>query len=171
MSSFTLPDAKTLTGYMPHAVRLGLEVTKEGGKHLIMKLPHSDDLEIMAGAGYMAHGAIAALVDTAFGLVTFNQFDEMRRIVTLDIRIDYMGTASSGEDIYAEVFCTKITREVVFVKGDIYCEGGGIFARAVAAFSHSPIEDMSGLAKAAEEIDQKNTKPKEGRIADDFRTA
>ena len=139
MGNFELPPLKELINYLPHAKRLGLQIIFEDGKKMTLKMPYHSDLEILEGTGYVAHGAVAALVDTAFGMVVYKQFLIPRRLATLDLRIDYMGKSDPRQDIYADVICTKLTREVVFVSGKIYSYKKEPFALAVAAFSHSSL--------------------------------
>ncbi len=139
MDNFELPPLKELMNYLSHAKRLGLQVIFEDGKKMTLKMPYHSDLEILEGTGYVAHGAVAALVDTAFGMVIYKQFLIPHRLVTLDLRIDYMGKSDPRQDIYADVICTKLTREVAFVNGEIYSDGKEPFALAIAAFSHSSV--------------------------------
>lgn len=101
-------------------------------------MPFNIDLEQISGSGIMANGAITTLLDTALGAVSFHQFGELKHIATLDLRVDYFSPPKAFSSIYAKVECTKITREVVFVRGLVYCEDeNDPIAQSVAAFSYA----------------------------------
>jgi len=133
---------------IPHARRLGLKLVAEQDQYLIVELPFSTDLEEAADSGIMANGAITTLLDTALGAVSFHQFGKLKRIATLDLRVDYFSPPKAFSSIFAKVECTKITPEVIFVRGLVYCDDENEpIAQSVAAFSYAEIPLSVGMKK------------------------
>ncbi|WP_138379264.1 PaaI family thioesterase [Luteithermobacter gelatinilyticus] len=136
--------------HIPHARKLGLKLVDCAEDSLIVELPYSSQIEARPGSGVIANGAITTLLDTAFGAAVFNQFTEIRQLATLDLRVDFMSAAKPFSPVFAKVSCRRITREVVFVRGDAYCDDPDMpIAHATGAFSHAdlPREILSHMGQ------------------------
>jgi uncharacterized protein (TIGR00369 family) len=69
-------------------------------------------------------GVITAMLDQTAGLLA-RPAGETRddfALATLDLRIDYMGPATPGEDLLAMGECYKRTRNIAFVRAEAYQE-------------------------------------------------
>ena len=129
---------------IPHARRLGLRFLEKKANNLIIEMPFNPELEIIPASGIMANGALTAFMDTALGAAVYDQFNLYRRIVTLDLRMDYFEKPQPFSSVIVKTRCLKVTDQVVFVQGDLYdSEDDSPIAHGVGVFSHSAIEQAS----------------------------
>jgi len=65
---------------------------------------------------------ITAMLDQTAGLLARPQGEtrEEFALATLDLRIDYMGPATPGEDLLATGECYKRTRNIAFVRAEAF---------------------------------------------------
>lgn len=138
-------ELKDLVFMIAHSQRLGLELVEDGAEYIIVRLPYNDEFTSFEGQGIMANGAITSLMDTALGAAVFKQFDKIKKIATLDLRMDFFGAATPFQPIMGRAVCTKVTRELVFVRGDFYCESEtALFGQCMAVFSHEDLPFLEG---------------------------
>ncbi|PCI33531.1 MAG: hypothetical protein COB54_04325 [Alphaproteobacteria bacterium] len=129
---------------IPHGRRLGLRFVEKKENSLIIEMSFNPELEIIPGSGIMANGALTAFMDTALGAAVYDQFDLYRKIVTLDLRMDYFEKPQPFSSVIVKTRCLKITNQVAFVQGDIYdSEDASPIAHGVGVFSHSGVEKTS----------------------------
>jgi len=123
---------------IPHAQRLGLRFLEKSGKNLIIEMPYNPELEGLPDSGMMANGAITTLLDTALGAAVYDHFDSYRKIVTLDLRVDYFEKPQPFSAVIVKTRCLKIGDQIVFVQGDAYCgDNSTVIAHGMAVFSHA----------------------------------
>lgn len=138
-------ELKDIVFMIAHSRRLGMELVEDGEDHIIVRLPYKDELASLDGQGIMANGAIISLMDTALGAAVFKQFGKIKKIATLDLRMDFFGPAKAFQPVLGRVSCTKVTRELVFARGDFYCEDETeLFGQCVAVFSHQDLPFLEG---------------------------
>lgn len=136
---------------IPHAQRLGLSFVETSSEFPVIEMPYSPDLENLPGTGLMANGVITTFLDTALGACASGQFEELRRVATLDLRVDYFETPKPYSNVRAKTRCLKVSDEIVFVQAEAYCvDEGRPFAHAVGAFSHMPFHFPDGSKRDAE---------------------
>ena len=112
-----------------HGRALGLEFRESGGDWAELALPWREELVGVRDSGILASGAIVSLIDTASGAAIWTKLGMFRPVVTLDLRLDYLRPAVKGETVHARCECTKITRNVAFVRGVAH---GGDAERPIA---------------------------------------
>ena len=100
-----------------HGRALGLEYRDSGDHWAELALPWREELVGVRESGILASGAIVSLIDTASGAAIWTRLGTFRPVVTLDLRLDYLRPALQGETVLAHCECTKITRNVAFVRG------------------------------------------------------
>ncbi|PCI48672.1 MAG: hypothetical protein COB49_05820 [Alphaproteobacteria bacterium] len=126
---------------IPHAQKLGLRLSDQQGESLIIEMPYKAEQEAVSGSGIVANGAITTLLDTALGAAVYDQFETFRRIVTLDLRVDYFEKPQPFSTIVVKTRCLKVTDQMVFVQGDAYSgEGSSPIAHGIAVFSYAEME-------------------------------
>lgn len=108
--------------HIPHNRALGLEFLAFDGPRARVRLPYRSELVGNPDTGVLHGGAITALLDACCGMAVFIALPEPKRIVTLDLRIDYLKPALPGHDVVAEAECFKRTRHVAFVRS-LACHG------------------------------------------------
>jgi len=114
---------KTLSDHTPHTALLGIQVVCVDGEELTLKLPYQKELVGDPEAGTLHGGALTVLLDQTLGLSTVccDRF-EPSVTPTLDLRIDHLGIAPPGLDIFASARVYRTTRKVLFVEGVAYCD-------------------------------------------------
>ncbi|MCW5770870.1 MAG: PaaI family thioesterase [Rhodospirillaceae bacterium] len=107
-------------GIIPHVAELKIEMVHSARGMAIMKLPYQERLVGNPETGVIHGGAVTTLIDTVCGLATITAPDEPSRIVTLDLRIDYLRPATPKRDLFARAEVYKLTRNVAFLRAEAY---------------------------------------------------
>jgi uncharacterized protein (TIGR00369 family) len=114
---------KLMADYIPHTAMLGIEVACVEGEELTLKLPYNPDLVGDVESGTLHGGALTVLLDQTLGMSTVcSDLVSPSITPTLDLRIDHLGVAPAGKDIFASAHVYRATRKVLFVEGFAYCE-------------------------------------------------
>ena len=93
--------------------------------------------------GIVHGGAVSALMDTCCGLAVSLHPESGKPTATIDLRIDYMRSATVGEQIVAEAEVYRATRSVAFVRA--FAHDGSRdnpLASATAAFTFSRLREV-----------------------------
>jgi uncharacterized protein (TIGR00369 family) len=102
----------------PYAAAIGMHLAELPDGTPAMRLPYSEHLIGDPDTGVLHGGVITALLDQTAGMVA--RPDEPggaeTAIATLDLRIDYMGPATPGADLWATGECYKRTRNIAFIR-------------------------------------------------------
>ena len=135
---------------VPHSKALGLKlVACEAGK-VVLDLPYDKRLIGNPETGVIHGGATTTLFDATCGAAVLTALRTIRRIATLDLRIDYLRPAKPGHTIRCEAECYRVTHQVAFV-------------RAVAhdGDARDLLASAAGTFVLFEEIGQRGSRPKE----------
>ena len=100
-----------------HGAALGMEFGSSGDNWTELSLPWRDELVGVPEKGILASGAIVSLIDTASGTAVWATLGKFIPLVTIDMRIDYLRPAFTGENIFARCECTRLTRRIAFTRG------------------------------------------------------
>ncbi len=138
--------------YVPHCVRLGVQVVHAGPNEGTLRLPYREELVGDPTRGVVFGGVITTLLDHAGGLSVFCSLPELKTIATLDLRIDYLRAAEPRRDLFGHARCYKLTRHVAFVRGCAYEESADDpFATCQAAFMVGASSSESVFGRAMRE--------------------
>ncbi len=111
----------------------------------MIEMPFNPELEVAKGSGIIANGAITAFLDTALGAAAYDQFETYKKIVTLDLRVDYFEKPAAFSSVIVKTRCLKITEQAVFVQGDAFSKDETTpIAHAVAVFSYEEMTTSVG---------------------------
>jgi len=106
-----------------HFHQLGLKFTSMNTGNCEMLLPYSDRIVGSPETGVVHGGAITALLDTCCGMACATVLDDIGLTPTMDLRIDYMGSAEAGHDIYARADVYRSSQSVLFARAKAYLKG------------------------------------------------
>ncbi len=105
---------------VPHNAALGLRVVDCGPQMCALVLPWAEHLVGDPDRDVLHGGPITTLLDACGGASVFLALGSPVPIATLDLRIDYLKTASPRRDVTARCECYKLGRNVAFVRGVAY---------------------------------------------------
>lgn len=101
---------------IPHSKQLGMSLTSIGEGTAEICMPYDLRLVGETKSGVIHGGAVSALMDTCGGAAVMSHPVAPIATATLDLRIDYMRSATPGQDIVAKATCYHVTRTVAFVR-------------------------------------------------------
>jgi len=123
-----------MAGGTPHAHALGLRFESARVGHATLALPYQAQFAGDSETGVLHGGVITALIDHTCGASVQLKKAMRQAIATLDLRIDYMKPAASGETVHCHAHCYKMTKNIAFVRAEAYQGEGDLIANAVATF-------------------------------------
>lgn len=100
----------------PHNLALGLKLVKFTEQEIMIEMPYQENLVGDPETGVIAGGAVTALLDTACGLGVYARLRAFLSISTIDLRIDYLRSATPGKAILVTADCHRITHHAAFVR-------------------------------------------------------
>ncbi len=132
-----------------HFHQLGLEFTHMETGACEMRLPYSSQIVGNPDTGVVHGGAITALLDTCCGAACASVLEDIGLTPTMDLRIDYMGAAEPGQDIYARADVYRSSQSVLFARGRAYTKGqeGRPAAHCIANFIRLDEEVLRNLSE------------------------
>lgn len=122
----------------PFAKLVGLSFPEAAGHHCEMKIEE----KVLNVYGTVHGGAISTLADVSMGYALFGHLREDERLVTLEMKINYIAAVSAGV-LTAEAKLVNRTRNLAVLESRVEC-GGRLVAKAMGTFyisKKSPRED------------------------------
>lgn len=113
---------------------LGMYAHEVDESSVTLALPPNVNVAGDSERGYVHTGAIITLIDSAFGMAVLHKLKANEAIATLDLRVDFLRTASTNQAIYCRAQCYRLTHNVAFVRAEAYCESENMVATAMASF-------------------------------------
>jgi uncharacterized protein (TIGR00369 family) len=114
------PDRKiyeqAFSDSIPQNKALGLEVVEIARGRGVMRLPWKQELVGDPETGVLHGGAITTMLDACSGMAVASMLSKPQPFATLDLRIDYVRPATTGEAVIAEAECYRITSNVAFTR-------------------------------------------------------
>ena len=105
---------------VPLNAALGLRALDFGEGEATVLLPYRAELVGDPDRGVLHGGVITGLIDATCGLAVFMRLEEITRIATLDLRIDYLKPATPPHDVRVRAECYKLTRQIAFVRATAF---------------------------------------------------
>lgn len=140
-SSITAEHIQFIIDTLCHCKVLGLSVDAIDDKQLTIKLPYSQKIIGNPDSGVIHGGALTTLLDTTCGMSVPLALADFQISPTLDLRIDYMTSATPGKTVYGRAEAFRVTQNIVFCRGIAYQDDDSKpIAHCVATFMRLPKE-------------------------------
>ncbi len=114
--------ARVFVEGLPHGRALGMKLSVIEPGAAEIEMPYAEHLIGDPQTGVIAGGAVSALMDTCCGVAVSSHPDHRSTTATLNLRIDYMRSATPGQTITTRAECYNVTRSVAFVRATAYDE-------------------------------------------------
>jgi uncharacterized protein (TIGR00369 family) len=101
---------------IPHSRALGMRLAEMAAGSATIDMPYDERLVGDPETGVIHGGAVSALMDTCCGAAVMSHPEALGGTATIDLRIDYMRSATPGQRIRAHAVCYHVTRSVAFVR-------------------------------------------------------
>jgi uncharacterized protein (TIGR00369 family) len=132
-----------------HCQQLGITALEAGNGRLKLALPYSESIIGNPETGVIHGGALTTLMDTACGFAAVLGLDKPSIAPTLDLRIDYMRSATPGKTVIGEAIAYRVTSSVIFARGTAYHEDDPDSPIAHCSASFMRISEQAKAAEAA----------------------
>lgn len=130
--------AKRFMATLRHCQVLALTIDSAKPDGVVVRLPYSQKIIGNPILGTVHGGSLTTLMDTACGTAVFAILPDFELCPTLDLRMDYMKTATAGFDLVAYAKVTRISSSVVFTECEVYQQAneqrGDLIAKCAATF-------------------------------------
>ena len=111
-----MAQAQRFMEVIPHAKALGIRFETIGEGTAEMRMDYNEKLIGDPQTRVIHGGAVFALLDTCCGAAVLSHPDQRGLTVTIDLRVDYMRSATPHQMIRAIATCYNVTRSVAFVR-------------------------------------------------------
>jgi len=120
MSSILEDLNRKFVARTPHMREIGARITAVAPSRGSMTLPARPEWVGDPVRGQLHPGALTVLADSTCGLAVGAALKERAPYATLDLRMDYLRPAGPEADVHCDAHCFRITRNVAFVRGEVY---------------------------------------------------
>ncbi len=140
-----------------HFSLLGMKVLGVERAWASLTMPYNTNIIGDPETGVIHGGPITALLDTCSGFAATTVLDDLGMTPTIDLRIDYMGSAIPEQAVIAEAEVYRSTDNIIFTRalahqGDkekpVACAVGTFFRMPTAAFDDLRQAFRSGAMQA-----------------------
>jgi len=101
---------------IPFCKALNVRVEEIGNATALLSMPYDPRVIGDPDTGVVHGGAFFALLDTCAGLAIFMHPDSTLSTATINLRVDYMRSATPGQRMFARAEVYNATRSVAFVR-------------------------------------------------------
>lgn len=127
--------ARIFMTVIPHARALGMELVEATPGVVEIAMPWSAEFVGDPRTGVLHGGVISALMDTCCGAAVMTHPTRPATTATIDLRIDYLRSATPGQRVRTRAECFHMTRSIAFVRAVARDEGDTLVATATGSFT------------------------------------
>lgn len=104
----------------PHMREVGARISAVDSARGSMAMPARPEAVGDPLRGLLHPGALTVLADSVCGLAVGASLTERAPYATLDLRMDFLRPAGLGPDLQCDAHCYRITRQVAFVRAEVW---------------------------------------------------
>ncbi|MDK2126523.1 PaaI family thioesterase [Parachitinimonas caeni] len=108
---------------LPHNSTIGLEFVAGERGRATMLVPYHTKLVGNPKTGVLHGGVVTSLIDATSALSVFSFLESAEAIATLDLRIDYLRSATPGSPVFCTAECYRLGRQIAFTRATAYQDG------------------------------------------------
>lgn len=120
MESRNPVNAEQFMKALPHCDAMGMQLEAIGDGKATIGMPYDERFVGDPDTGVLHGGAISAVVDTCCGAAVMSHPAVQGATATIDLRIEYLRSATPKADIVTTAECYHVTRSVAFVRASAH---------------------------------------------------
>lgn len=114
------------TDKVPHCRAMGMRAVRVEHGIAEVEMPCRPAFVGNIERDWIHGGVLSTLLDTASGMAACTVIDEAERVVTLDLRVDYLRPAAGDRPLSARAECYRLTRTIAFIDAWVWQDGVGV---------------------------------------------
>ena len=111
-----------LVDTVPFNRAIGMQLVSLDEKGCLFTIPYDASLAGNPDTGVMHGGVLTTFIDATCGASVLAALKGLRRVATLDLRIDYMRPATPERAITCRAHCYRVTKHVAFTRAEAYLD-------------------------------------------------
>ncbi|WP_380057309.1 PaaI family thioesterase [Falsihalocynthiibacter sp. SS001] len=136
MSQNRTDIARKFIEAIPFSQALSMRLEEIGEGVAEISMPYDPQIVGDPKSGVISGGAVSALMDTCSGAAVMSHPTGPLATATIDLRIEYMRSATPGQRIKTRAECYHVTRSVAFVRATAFDDdSSNPVAAATGAFT------------------------------------
>jgi uncharacterized protein (TIGR00369 family) len=121
-AAFLAMVQKHLVDSVPLNRAIGMKLVTLEEDGCFFTIPYDERMVGNPETRIMHGGVITAFIDAACGAAVLAALKGLRRVATLDLRIDYMRPAAPERTVTCHARCYRVTRHVAFTRAEAYLD-------------------------------------------------
>lgn len=121
---------------VPHVRALGMRLLSCVDGVATGEQPYDERLVGNPDSGVIAGGVVTTLLDSVCGMAVFSKLRVLRRVATIDLRVDYLRPARPRHTLHCTAECYRVTHHIAFVRATVHDgDAGDPLASASGTFA------------------------------------
>lgn len=111
------------TDKVPHCHAMGMRAVRVEHGVAEVEMPCRPSFLGNIERDWIHGGVLTTLLDTVSGMAACTVIDEIERVVTLDLRVDYLRPAAGDRPLSGRAECYRLTRSIAFIDAWVRQDG------------------------------------------------
>jgi uncharacterized protein (TIGR00369 family) len=105
---------------VPHVGELGITLSRVDAEAVEGMLPYRPEFLGDVERQLIHTGVITTLIDSICGVALLAHLGKPGRIVTLDLRVDYLRASRPGKTLVCRAECYRLTEQIAFLRASVW---------------------------------------------------